>query len=183
MADASSNAYDRSADSGRPPSYERHRSAYPGIVQETRAAWGGLNVYERFEQIVAITLTILIGLIVVAALIHLALHTALLLANGLVDPADQAVFQAIFGMIMTVLITLEFNHSVLSVVDRRNSIVQVRTVVLIALLALVRKFIIIDATKAEAATLVGLAAAVLALGGVYWIIRDQDRRSAALPRE
>ncbi len=54
-----------------------------------------------------------------------------------------------------------------------------RTVVLIALLALVRKFIILDATKVEAMTLIGLAAAVLALGAVYWLVRDQDRQDAA----
>jgi uncharacterized membrane protein (DUF373 family) len=51
-------------------------------------------------------------------------------------------------------------------------------VVLLALLALVRKFIIIDATKTEPMTLVGLALAVLALGGVYWLVREQDHREA-----
>ena len=32
-------------------------------------------------------------------------------------------FQAIFGMIFTVLIALEFNHSILSVLERKESIV------------------------------------------------------------
>ena len=50
--------------------------------------------------------------------------------------------------------------------------------VLLALLALVRKFIIIDATKTEPMTLVGLTLAVLALGGVYWLVREQDHREA-----
>ena len=36
--------------------------------------------------------------------------------------------------------------------------------------------IIIDATKTEPMTLVGLALAVLALGGVYWLVREQDHR-------
>ena len=38
---------------------------------------------------------------------------------------------------------LEFNHSILSVLERRHGIVQVRTVVLIALSALVRKFVLV----------------------------------------
>jgi uncharacterized membrane protein (DUF373 family) len=106
------------------------------------------------------------------------LHIMLLLLSGLVDPSEQGVFQAIFGMVMTVLIALEFNHSVVSVLERKNNIVQVRTVVLVALLALVRKFIIIDATKVEPVTIIGLAAAVLALGTVYWLVRENERRGA-----
>lgn len=98
---------------------------------------------------------------------------------GLLDPAEQGVFQAIFGMIFTVLIALEFNHSILGVLERKESIVQVKTVVLIALLALARKFIILDATKTEPMTIIGLAAAILALGCVYWFVRDQDRRDAS----
>src|SRR3954470_561449 len=110
------------------------------------------------------------------ALLNLMARVALVVIFGLVDPADQAVFQAIFGMILTVLIALEFNHSILSVLERKQSIVQVRTVVLIALLALVRKFIILDASKTEPLTLLGLAAAILALGAVHWLVRDQDRK-------
>ena len=110
------------------------------------------------------------------ALLHLLARVALLVIFGLVDPADQAVFQAIFGMILTVLIALEFNHSILSVLERKQSIVQVRTVVLIALLALVRKFIILDASKTEPLTLLGLPTAILALGAVHWLVRDQDRK-------
>ena len=102
-----------------------------------------------------------------------------LVVFGLADPAEREVFQAVFGMVMTMLIALEFNHSIRGVLERKHGIVQVRTVVLIALLALVRKFIIIDATHVEPVTLLGLAAAVLALGAVYWLMRDQDRRDAA----
>jgi uncharacterized membrane protein (DUF373 family) len=82
-------------------------------------------------------------------------------------------------MIMTVLIALEFNHSLLGVLERRHSIVQVRTVVLIALLAISRKFIILDLKEAQPALLLALGAAALALGAVYWLVREQDRRDDA----
>ena len=52
---------------------------------------------------------------------------------------------------------------------------QVRTVVLIALLAIVRKVMILDLASTEALQLFALAAAILALGAVYWLVRDQDR--------
>jgi uncharacterized membrane protein (DUF373 family) len=59
-----------------------------------------------------------------------------------------------------------------------ESIVQVRAVILIliALLAIVRKLIIIDISPGEASQLLVLAAATLSLGGVYWLIREHDRR-------
>jgi hypothetical protein len=47
-------------------------------------------------------------------------------------------------MVLTVLIALEFKHTLLVVKHHHRAIVQVRAVVLIALLALVRKFIILD---------------------------------------
>ena len=91
------------------------------------------------------------------------------------DPTDYSVFQAIFGAIFTVIIALEFKRSLLVVAQRQESIVQVRTVILIALLAIVRKVIILDLASTEALQLFALAAAILALGAVYWLVRDQDR--------
>src|SRR4029078_8935042 len=77
--------------------------------------------------------------------------------------------------IFTVIIALEFKRSLLVVAQRQESIVQVRTVILIALLAIIRKVIILDLASPEALQLFALAAAILALGAVYWLVRDQDR--------
>lgn len=148
-------------------------------IAETRAAWPGLGLYERFEHMVCLALTLIIAGVVVAAMVVLVIRVVGLLLLGAVDPAEPAVFQAIFGMIVTVLIALEFNHTLLGVLERRHSIVQVRTVVLIALLAIARKFLILDLAEADAAKLLGLGAAALALGAVYWLVREQDRRDEA----
>ena len=158
---------------------DRTRVAVDRALHDTREAWPGLTTYERFEEVVSLTLTALIGLVIVAAVINLTFRIVMLVLFGLLDPAEHSLFQAIFGMIFTVLIALEFNHSILGVLERKESIIQVRTVVLIALLALARKFIILDASKTEPLTIIGLATAVLALGAVYWIVRDQDRRTAS----
>jgi uncharacterized membrane protein (DUF373 family) len=165
----------------RPPAgtFERYRDAASGALRQTRNAWPVLTAYERFEQVVSLVVTGLVASLVVVALIHLISKVLLLILYDLVDPAEQEVFQAVFGMVMTVLIALEFNHSILGALERRHGVVQLRTVVLIALLALVRKFIVIDVSHAAPATILGLAASVLALGAVYWLVRDQDRREAA----
>ncbi|GJD97641.1 phosphate-starvation-inducible PsiE family protein [Methylobacterium iners] len=157
-------------------SFSRPVSAAADTLRDTRKAWPGLSFYERFEEVVVVVLTGLIGLVIIAAMINLCFRVVLLVIFGLLDPAEHSVFQAVFGMIFTVLIALEFNHSILSVLHRQESIIQLRTVILIAMLALARKFIILDASKTEPLIIIGLAAAVLALGAVHWLVRDQDRK-------
>jgi uncharacterized membrane protein (DUF373 family) len=147
--------------------------------RRARAEWMLLSFYERFEEIVILILTGLIAVVVVFAVWNLALKIfQAILAPGTFDPTEYSVFQAIFGAIFTVIIALEFKRSLLVVAQRQESIVQVRTVVLIALLAIVRKVIILDLASTDALQVFALAAAILALGAVYWLVRDQDRAIA-----
>jgi uncharacterized membrane protein (DUF373 family) len=143
------------------------------------ANWITLSFYERFEQIVALVLTWLIAVIIVAATLELCREVLFLLAHGVLDPLDYKAFQLVFGEIMIVLIALEFKHSILQVVAQRSSIIQVRTVVLIALLAISRKFIILD-PEASPPHMLALAAIVVALGITYWLIRGSDARQSAV---
>lgn len=53
-----------------------------------------------------------------------------------------------------------------------------RTVILLAMLAIVRKLIILDLKTTDALQLFALAAAILALGCVHWLVREQDRRES-----
>jgi uncharacterized membrane protein (DUF373 family) len=145
------------------------------ILGETRENWAGLNLYQRFEQIVVLLLGFLISVVIAVTLFHLLQTVFKLLRLGLLDPSRPDVFQSIFGMIMIVLIALEFNHTIVGLLERGRSIIQVRSVVLIALLAVLRKFIVIEIGEADAVLLLALSASTLALGGVYWAVREQDR--------
>ncbi len=78
-------------------------------------------------------------------------------------------------MIFTVIIALEFKKSLLVVAERKERVVQIQTVVVIALLAICRKVILLDLAETDAWHILSLAAAILALGGVYWLIRERDR--------
>jgi uncharacterized membrane protein (DUF373 family) len=60
------------------------------------------------------------------------------------DPTDHAVFQSVFAMIFTVILAPEFERSLLVTVERHDSVVQVRADVLLAMLAVLRKLIILD---------------------------------------
>lgn len=84
---------------------------------------------------------------------------------------------------LLLLIALAFNHSIPDVLHCRESIIQPRTVILIALLALARRFVILDASKMKPFTSLGLAVAVFVLGAVYRLVRDRDRKDTqAAPR-
>jgi uncharacterized membrane protein (DUF373 family) len=144
---------------------------------EARRRFDLLSFYEKFEQIIIFILTVLIALFVVFAVWNLALNVVQSIASSSLDPTDYTVFQSVFGAILTVIIALEFKRSLLISAERQQSVVQVRTVILIALLAIVRKLLILDVSQATT-QLFALATAIIALGAVYWLVRDQDRSIA-----
>src|ERR1700746_1690459 len=144
-------------------------------MAELRTKWQTLSIYEKFEQTVVSALTLVIAGIVTIATWQLLLHTLNLVDSHVVKLADSQVFQRIFGMVLTVLIALEFKHTLLVVRHHRRAIVQVRAVVLIALLALVRRFIILDLYQTTPSVIAALAGAAVALGIVFWLVGNQER--------
>jgi uncharacterized membrane protein (DUF373 family) len=146
------------------------------LLAETREQWPLMSLYQRFEQVVAIVLSLVISVVIALAVVQLLIRIVPLLASGAIDPLDHQVFQMLFGMVMTLLIAMEFKHSIIRVALRQTSIVQVKTIVLIALIALSRKFVILDIDVTSASTIAALAAATLVLGAVYWLLRERDDR-------
>lgn len=142
---------------------------------ESKQKWDYMGFYERFEQIIVLSLTFLIAVIIVVSLFQLGSEILDLLFFEDVNPLDHATFQRIFGMILTVMIALEFKHSLVKVVDRKNHIIRVKTVLLIALLALARKLIILDMTVTSAETLAAIGFSVLVLGVTYWLLKTRDQ--------
>jgi uncharacterized membrane protein (DUF373 family) len=140
----------------------------------THDEWKTMSFYARFEQVVTWILTLLIALIIAIALFRLLVTVFQLVVFGALNPLSHQEFEVIFGMIMTLLIAMEFNHSILQTIERLHRIIQVKTVVLISILALVRKFIILNIEATSATTI-----AAIALGGVYWLMRERDDRSVA----
>src|SRR3979490_1147778 len=133
-----------------------------------RTQWRLLTFYQKFEYAIILALRGPISIVVVLAVWNpLRKLVASVLLSGGFDPTDYSDFQALFGMIFTVIIALEFKRSLLVVAERKHSVVQVRSVILIALLAVARKLIILDLSSTDAFHVLGLAAAILALGAVF----------------
>lgn len=146
-------------------------------LDEMRSQWRLMTVYERFEQVVAITLSGLIAVVIVISLIQLIWLVFTMLVMDALNPLDHQVFQLVFGATMTLLIAMEFKHSIVKVALRKESIIQVKTVILIAILALARKFIILE-PDVDPAKVAVLAGTVLALGLTYWLMRERDDRKS-----
>jgi uncharacterized membrane protein (DUF373 family) len=143
--------------------------------------WPVLSYYQRFESLVALVLTLIVALIILVALYRLGESVLAGLILGVLDPLDPAVFQTVFGEILTLLIALEFNHTLQFAVAREQSIIQAKVVMLIAMLAIARKFIVLDLQEVSAPHLFALAAVTLALGIGYWLIRERDDRLSRSP--
>lgn len=145
-------------------------------LRQLNPRWEAMTLNQRFETTVALILTMLVGLIILVALYRLALEVIGMLVLGALNPLEHSVFQMVFGHIMTVLIALEFNHTILHAVTREESIIQTKVVLLIALLALARKFIILDLQTVDANQLLALGVVTIALGGTYWLVCERDDR-------
>ncbi|SHE31959.1 phosphate-starvation-inducible PsiE family protein [Acidocella aminolytica] len=130
--------------------------------------------FESFEHVILLTLSVLIIVITFVATLTLVRDVWDLVWTNQINPNDPAEFQSVFGNIFTVIIALEFKSSLrLSFFDRKE-VVRGRTIMLIALLAVARKFIILDLQKTAPLELLALSGASLALGVIYWLIREQD---------
>ena len=149
----------------------------PDPIKTFRAQWAVMTFYERFEQVIALALSAIIAVIIVVSLLQLISIVFSLLVIDAFNPLDHKVFQTVFGMIITLLIAMEFKHSIVRVALRRDSIIQVKTVILIGLIALARKFVILD-PETSPAKIAALAGAILALGATYWLLRERDDRAA-----
>jgi membrane associated rhomboid family serine protease len=80
--------------------------------RDAREKFKLLSLYQRFEHIAITILTALIAIIVVVVVWNLTRKIMFgLILPGNLDPSDYAIFQAVFGMIFTVIIALEFKKS------------------------------------------------------------------------
>jgi uncharacterized membrane protein (DUF373 family) len=136
--------------------------------------WAVLSIYRRFEASIAFLLQFVIGAVIVVALYRLIASVVDTLVLRTLNPLDHTVFQQVFGEIMTLLIALEFNHTLHYVITGERGIIHTKMVVLIAELALARKIIVADLFQAAPASVMALAALVLSLGVTYWLMRERD---------
>ena len=138
----------------------------------------GRTPYEWFEQIVLGVIVFIISLVIIYSLVLATITLADDLVSG-IGSMETSALKDTFGLILTVIILVEFNHSIVLAIRQRSGAIQVRIVVLITIMVLARKLVLLDYTTASVETLLGLGALALSLGGLYWWISDGEQRRAA----
>lgn len=137
------------------------------------ALWPGERATSRFERFVLIAVQLLLMaliLVAVADLVWLMWHGLL---NELVAITDvehlQKALQRGFAGILLVLIGLELLETLRAYLHDRH--VRLEIVLLVAVIALGRHIVQVDVEHVPAASLIGIAALMLALTGGYYLIR------------
>ena len=141
-----------------------------------RQEWTALTLYQRFEASLAYLLTVVITAVILVAFGRLIVSVVDALVLKSLNPLEHAVFQRVFGEIMTLLIAMEFNHTVRYAIHDERGIIQARVVILIALLALSRKVIILEVDDLTPTLLAALGILGLSLGATYWLLREAPFR-------
>jgi len=154
----------------------------PSRIPDALRRFVGNTLYETFEHIVMLVLTVVIVVLIAFATWDLVVTTFALLVHGELDPSNPVVYPDVFAMFFTVLIGLEFKRSFLIVSSTQTSVVRIRSIILIGLLATLRKFIVLDLKEINVMEMLAVAAAILALGIVYWLVRDQETRALSSGR-
>jgi uncharacterized membrane protein (DUF373 family) len=83
---------------------------------------------------------------------------------------DVTALKDVFGSILTILIMIEFNHSIALAISKRSGVLQARYIVLITIPVIARKVILLDFSTASFESLIGISGIALAFGLLYWLI-------------
>jgi uncharacterized membrane protein (DUF373 family) len=140
------------------------------------------RLYDQFEMMISAILLIVISAIIIYT-------TAIMVVTLIADIdagihfTDQNALKETFGLILSILILIEFNHSIALAMRRRSGVLQVRVIILISIIVIARKLILLDYAKTGIDTLLGLGGLALSLGALYWLLSDIERRRPPVVRE
>ncbi|KNG91942.1 phosphate-starvation-inducible PsiE family protein [Pseudaestuariivita atlantica] len=133
-----------------------------------------LEISHSFEFVIVIVLFGAISLVVLLAMGRLGLGIYSFVAAPSRFSEAHAI-QQLFGMVLTVLIALELGNSIMRHLRDNETIIQAREIILISLMAIVRKIMLVDLETEAALSLVWLGLATLTLAAAYWLMSQTER--------
>ena len=142
--------------------------------------WKRFLSYEIFERVASRVVMLFISIIIVYSIVLMAIHLFDLFRINRTY-IDTESMREVFGSILTILILIEFNHSIALALSRHTGVLQAQPIVLIAILVIARKVILLDFTTATFEQLVGVSAVALAFGLLLWLINARADLPEARP--
>ena len=135
-----------------------------------------LGYLDKFQKFIIVILAILMGLVVMLATLELVYVIALDLLSPPIVLLDSKELLDIFGYFLLILIGIELLETFSIYLHERA--INVQVVLLVAMIALARKVIILDAEDIQSLTLFAIGFVILALAaGYYMVKRSQDELS------
>ena len=145
------------------------------LLETLRKAGGLYRLYIGFELVVSVVLLIFVSLIIVYSLAVLAATLFDEFASG-IHLIEATALKDTFGLVLSILILVEFNHSIALGIRRRSGVLQVRVIILITIIVIARKLILTDYATARIETLLGLGGLALVLGLLYLLLSTAAAR-------
>lgn len=133
-----------------------------------------LKIISQIETIVSKVLSILMVIVILVAVYDLFVILIQDIVRAPVGFFTRTLFE-VFGLFLNILIALELLENITAYL--RKHVIQVELVIVTSLIAVARKFIILDLQKTGGIDLIGLAIAILGLSISYWIIRNAQPRT------
>ena len=133
------------------------------------------RAFNYFETAIAIGLVLVISILIITSFWQLIVMVSHFFSTGH-SPIDNKISQSAFGMIMTILISLELSRTIIYAHHSQSREIIVKTVILVAILAISRQFIVMELDLFSAWTIVALSLSLISMGSVYWIL-DHVRKN------
>jgi len=133
-----------------------------------------LKAIHKIENLVSKVLSLALIVVILVSIIDLIIF---LFQDILEEPTgffNKTIIE-IFGLFLNILIALELLENITAYLKKH--VVQVELVIVTSLIAVARKIIIFDFSKATGIDLIGLATAIFALSISYWLIRNMNSKS------
>jgi uncharacterized membrane protein (DUF373 family) len=135
---------------------------------------GFLRGVDRFEQVIAKFLGVLLLLLIVLSSFELLRQLAMALFQRQTIWQGDALI-VFFGELLNILIALELLQNITAYLKRHA--VQIQLVLLTAITAVARKLIVLPGTAdSKPLMVVALGLTVLALAGAYWLMRHVNQQ-------
>ena len=132
-----------------------------------------LAALDQFKRVLVIAITFMMGVVLLLNVIELGY----VLIKDIFDQPPYFILNIkeileVFGLFLLVLIGVELFETMEIYI--KENVVHVEVVLTVALIAVARKVIILDLKKVDSATLLGIAAIILALSVGYYLIMKTE---------
>lgn len=134
------------------------------------------KIVKTFERIVMLALGVLLMVVSTVCTVELGVLLWHDLRDGPLLPLDAEETFEIFGFILLVVVGLELLATLKSYLVSRVFYLEI--VVEVAIIAVAQKIIILNPSKADGLSLLGLAGLFAALVGAFWVIRVARSKDA-----